>query len=247
MFVSIVVLVAAIQGMLFFLNNLKLENMLTQATASRLQLATDMIEDGFHSGDLSTQLPDLARQFKTRATEAMQAFPDVHGIALLDAAPPRIVAHVGAPVQDLHLRPILKKGLSLNDGFSAQDLHGTLYTARPVADAAGTRIGVVVVHLPVETFGPELRYTRYRLMRRYMLVFVVVNILMMPVIYFQFRVVGRTYRSFSTKALSAAADADAMGQGALAAQIALGNARLQDAEAEFANLTQAQTRGDRDV
>jgi len=205
-FLSMTILVAAVLVMLFFLNTIKLKALMTEATVSRLQLAADMIEAGLWEDPSLKITPHSIGNFKELAEHAMAQYPEIEGLFLFGTRGPRVLAEVGRPPGRMHLGPIFMRVMSPKFAYSAQDLHGTLFSGRRILDPSGNVAGSVVLHLPIDVFGAEFRETRSRLLRRYVLVFILVTLALIPITYFQFRHLGQIYKTLSPELLHSSGD-----------------------------------------
>jgi len=233
------ILVAVVLGMLFFLNTIKLKALMTEATASRLHLAIDMIEAGLRKDPRLRITPHSVGNFDALAEAAMERFPEIEGFFLFGTRGPRVLAEVGHPPGRMHIRPVFMRVMSPKFARSAQDLHGTLFSGRRILDPSGKVAGAVVLHLPVNSFGPEFRDARSRLLRRYVLIFCALVVLLIPITYFQFRRLGRTYRALSPGNITASSGKRGIGRGQdtdILAEIAAGNAAYGEAAAELTDI-----------
>ena len=194
---SILIVVALMFALQGGLNKLKLRNFASEATVSKMQVFASIIEDVIVQNErLGLEISESAGVMELLERQLEQN-NEIYQILIVKPNG-KVIFSAGMPVIDSEYKEsVLRRVFSGSDKISMIDAGRLLYSGRTMQGSANNIIGAVVITVSTKFFMEQSEKVFSNLLHKYLVLFGVISIFLIPFIMIQFSGIHQVHRLFS--------------------------------------------------
>lgn len=194
---SLWIVVAAMLAMQFALNVLKFKSIAAQGVASQMQVVGSTVESSilrWEQVGLSMQEMDRLHDLISHEVARSDLIDNIVIVGPLGSI---VQATDAQAIPEADRQAVMRRVLSGAEAETFIDQNDWVYSGRLLTGSNGAVMGAVIMAAPARLYVPAVASLTQNLSEIYIAIFVLVSLLMLPMIFYQFRGISSLYRVIS--------------------------------------------------